>query len=262
MHAGWNLLMKRSGDRLISGWAIATTGGLASLPFLVVLGIPDTSVWPNVIASGLVHVGYVSALAAAYERADLSVAYPLARGISPVLIGAGAALFLDDRLSGAGWAGVALTSAGLLFVALHALKLEGLEWAAVTGLFITTYTLIDTAGARADDEALRYVLALFVVHSAWFVPVILFRRGWSALAAVMRAEGGRMFLGGALSVGAYALVLAAALTSPIGGVSAVRETSVVFGSLAGWLLLNEDLGLRRTVGAAAVAGGVAVLALA
>ena len=63
------------------------------------------------------------------------------------------------------------------------------------------------------------------------------------------------------SVVAYTLVLAAARIAPLGLVSAVRETSVIFGALAGWLILREPLGSRRLIAALAIAAGLALVAL-
>ena len=53
-------------------------------------------------------------LAAAYRRGDLSVVYPVARGVAPLLlVGAGVAVF-GERLSWTGWLGVACLVAGFL----------------------------------------------------------------------------------------------------------------------------------------------------
>ncbi len=56
-------------------------------------------------------------------------------------------------------------------------------------------------------------------------------------------------------------MLTAALSAPLGLVSALRETSVVFGALGGWLLLKEGMGWRRLRGAVLIATGVVILIL-
>jgi uncharacterized membrane protein len=43
-------------------------------------------------------------------------------------------------------------------------------------------------------------------------------------------------------------------------VTALRETSVVFGALIAFVFLHERLGLRRWIGAVIVAGGAGLIA--
>ena len=61
--------------------------------------------------------------------------------------------------------------------------------------------------------------------------------------------------------GAYGLVLLALQRAPAAPVAAVRETSVVLAALLARRVLKETVGSARIAGAAAVAGGIALLAL-
>jgi uncharacterized membrane protein len=80
--------------------------------------------------------------------------------------------------------------------------------------------------------------------------------------AAVRRDGWRLAVAGVASVTSYTLVLLAASRAAVGPVAAVRETSVVFAVLGGRLLLGEDVGHRRVLGAAGVAAGAVVLAFA
>ena len=60
--------------------------------------------------------------------------------------------------------------------------------------------------------------------------------------------------------GGYGLVLWAQTFAPIAQVTALRETSVVFGALIAFLFLRERLGLRRWLGALIVALGAGLIA--
>ena len=62
-----------------------------------------------------------------------------------------------------------------------------------------------------------------------------------------------------MSTLAYSMVLAAGRLAPVGYVAALRESSVVLGAAAGWLLLNERLGRARLISAAVVAAGLVLL---
>jgi drug/metabolite transporter (DMT)-like permease len=72
----------------------------------------------------------------------------------------------------------------------------------------------------------------------------------------------RYLLAGVLVTVAYTLVLAALMLAPVGYVAMLRESSVVLGALAGWLVLKERLGRHRLVSSLGVAGGMILLILA
>ena len=71
----------------------------------------------------------------------------------------------------------------------------------------------------------------------------------------------RGLIGGALSAGAYGVVLWAMTRAPVAAVAALRETSVIFAALIGAWLLKEGHIARRLAGAAIVAAGVIALKL-
>jgi len=262
MHASWNLLAKGSRNRLVAVWAQLGIGAVLFSPVLVALGGPPLSVWAWMVATGLVHMAYVLSLAEMYEHADLSLAYPLARGMSPLLITVGGMVLLGDRVGVAELAGVVLVVAALgVFTFGAGGSTAGVGWAVLTGLLITTYTLIDTSAVRHLDSSVAYTITQFLVETLLVTPVVLIRIDRGVIAGILRTEGRRLAIGGFLSVLAYVLVLAAARLSAVGPVSAIRETSVLFGALGGWLLLGEGLGPRRTLASAVMAGGIVVVAL-
>ena len=80
--------------------------------------------------------------------------------------------------------------------------------------------------------------------------------------ALLRCLRWRYLFAGTASAGAYDLVLIAARSTPLGLVSAVRETAVVFGALGGWLILKEPLGVRRLRSATLIVSGLVLLAVA
>lgn len=77
----------------------------------------------------------------------------------------------------------------------------------------------------------------------------------------VRVDWPRGLGGGVASAIAYILVLAAARVAPLGLVSAVRETAVVFGALGGWLVLGEAFGRRRVAAALVIAVGLGLVAI-
>ncbi|MBI5157165.1 MAG: EamA family transporter [Acidimicrobiia bacterium] len=256
LHAGWNLLLKASGDRLVAAAMQAIAGALVLAPSLIADGYPADR-WPSLLASGVFHLGYGLTLVGAYERGDLSVVYPVARGTAPLVVAVGAAVFLDDTLGGLGVLGVVLIAGGILAVIRHPGR--GIMWALACGGFIAGYSLVDGAAERAEGGSLRYTAALLLTNAVTLSVVALVRRGWRTAMLAARRGGGRQLLGGAASAFAYLLVLIAAREAPLGAVAAVRETSVVLGALGGWLLLGEPFGRARAASAAVIAMGLVLL---
>ena len=68
------------------------------------------------------------------------------------------------------------------------------------------------------------------------------------------------FVGGLVSSSAYGLVLLAKTTAPLGIVSALRETSVIFAALIGVLWFSEGPKSIRIIAAVIVAIGVGTIA--
>ena len=258
LHAVWNAIVKASPDRLVTSWAVVTAAALVNVPVLIVTGLPDRAVWCNVAASAVIHVAYNLALVIAYGRADLSVAYPIARGTAPLLVTLGGVMLLADPATGQGVAGVALVSLSLAAL-VAGRPLRHTTWAVVTGLLIATYTIVDGDGVRTNGDSLQYIAAVFIVHAAALTVVVLRGRGLSLMREAVVAQPGRLLVGGTATAGAYLLVMIAARTEPLGLVAGLRETSALFGVAIGAVILKEPVTRRQTLAVAfAVVGTIAI----
>ena len=83
LHAAWNLLVKRAGEKYIFTWLAWVVGGVAYAPLLAFSpGLPR-SVWLYLAISSLAQVAYFVALTRAYTIGDFSLVYPLSRGAAP-----------------------------------------------------------------------------------------------------------------------------------------------------------------------------------
>ena len=58
LHASWNLMLKSSSERLVTGAGQLALAGLAFLPVLIWRGFP-TEALPYLLVSGVVQVGYM-----------------------------------------------------------------------------------------------------------------------------------------------------------------------------------------------------------
>ncbi len=215
------------------------------------------------IASVLIHNVYYFTLARAYRSGDLSQVYPLFRGMAPVLITLGAAVFAGEYLSTATVIGILIISAGLMSLTLMSKQLgqippAALGWGLATSVLIAFYTVIDGLGVRASGNSLSYILWLFAFE---IVPIgcwLLFsqRRQWFDY---MRGSAVTVLFGGIASSTAYGLVIFALSLGAMGLVSSLRETSVIFAAVIGSVLLREPFGRQRIIAAGLVALGIILI---
>ena len=89
LHAGWNALVKSSGDKELDTALVHFLGALVALPPLLIVGAPPREAWPFIGASLVIHIGYYVTLAGAYKHGELGLTYPIMRGSAPLLVALG-----------------------------------------------------------------------------------------------------------------------------------------------------------------------------
>ena len=259
LHAGWNLLVKAGRDtRLTTAAVYAGAGVLAgvALPFLPA---PARASWPFLAAATGTEILYSILLAAAYRVGDLSHAYPLMRGSAPLLVALGSGALIGEPLSAGVWSGVVLVSAGIFSMIIDA-RSQGhsrtaTRLALLNGLVIATYTSLDGLGVRLSGEPVTYSLWLsLLVGIPWLLWAVA--RGGAHRWPTLRAHLPAAALGGLGSVASYTLALWAMTRAPVAAVAAVRESSIVFGTALGALVLRERVTRVRALAALAMALGV------
>ena len=264
LHALWNALLKSAAGEPMLDTALIVAGASAvCLPLLPFVPLPSLDALPFALASMVIHFGYYVMLAGAYRLGDLSFAYPLMRGVAPLVVTLLGVVFLNERLDAAAIVGIGLICTGIITIAWFASGRHTLAAAAFAlgnAVIIAVYTLIDGAGARAAGNPWSYAIWLMCLEGFPFIAWVVWRRGAPAV-AYFRARWRRDVLGGGASIGAYAIVLWAMTLAPIAIVAALREVSVVFAALIGTFFLHERFGWRRLAGAVGVAAGVAALRL-
>ena len=261
LHAGWNLIVKASEDRLIAVWAVLAVGGASGAVILVFAGLPEASAIPWLVGSVAVHVVYPLTLVAAYDHADMSVAYPIVRGVSPVLVAIAGVALLDDSISRWGVVGILAITIGVMSLIGGRISPREAVWPLACGVSIAGYTVLDGGGVRAGGESLRFLAAVFFFTTIALTAVVVARRSIARMRRHLSAAVAPTILGGLASAGAYLLVLVAARTSPLGLVSALRETSAAFGVLGAVLVLRESVTMRQIVAVASIVTGASVVAL-
>jgi len=260
LHASWNALLKGGSDRLWSMTIMGIATSLACAALVPFLPIPHPASWPYLIGSALLHVGYNAFLIRAYRNGEFGSAYPIARGSSPLLVMLGAGLTAGETPSPSGIAGILLVSTGIISLAFRGRRLPeaGIFYALGTGFFIAAYSVTDGIGGRLSANPVAYTLWMCLMWGITAAPVYWVRRRdtrlWRGAQATSLAA-----LGGVVSLLAYGIVIFAMTRAPMGSVSALRETSVLFAVLLGRVFFAEPLTARRILSALVIAAGALCL---
>ncbi|NTW01655.1 MAG: EamA family transporter [Oscillochloris sp.] len=267
IHASWNLLLKRTADQYIVSWWALLASALVGLPILLTTAQMPATIWPYALASALAEAIYFGLLATAYRSADFSLIYPIARGTAPALLALWSALFLGERLSMAGLAGLGLIIAGLIIVGLRPTQgrvgepdRTSITLAIGVALCVSIYSVIDGAAVK-QISPLPYTALVFSLSVIMLTPLMLWRYGASGLLTGGRAYGWQATLVGGLMLSTYAIVLQAYVIAPVSYAGAVRESSIVVGALAGWLIFGEPFGIRRVAGSLVILAGITIISL-
>ena len=261
LHAGWNVaLAGAASTRAATAGVLVLGAPLLAVAALITGAGASSSATPFIAASAALEFAYFVLLARAYDGGEVSVVYPVARGLAPVVVLGAGAVVLGETVSVGAAVGVLAVAVGVLLVGWGVLSFRfttenapprrDLLLGVAIGLIIAAYTLVDAEGVeRADPVA---YLALVTAPCAALYPLVTRTPpdvGWRTAATA------------AATFGAYLLVLAALERAAAAPVSAVRESSVVIAAVLAAVVLREPVGARRMAGATAVAAGVAAIAL-
>lgn len=270
--AATNLFVKRGGDVLSTRMIVSIAMMLSVVPFVPFVPLPTPAVWGALAISVVVHWFYQFAMIRALHRGDLSLVFPVMRGLAPLLTAVTATFLLQETPSLFGWMGLLLATGALIVFAMPEekdgkhppIKQAALFWAMVTALGIAFYSVADANGTRlAADTTTLFTFVVWLFMLDWIgitAAMVWTRRGkvWSDIAPQIR-DG---TIGGLLGTISYGAALWAFTLTDAANVTAIRETSVVFGAILGAVFLKEAFGPRRIAAASMLAFGLMLLEFA
>jgi drug/metabolite transporter (DMT)-like permease len=259
-HAAWNAIAHGIKDQTLAFALIGVGGIVAAIPLIIVTALPRSSSWPYLLGSVAIHVFYVLLLMQCYRLGEFSQVYPLARGVSPLVVTILAAVFVHEHLALPQIGGVVVVSAGLAFLVFAGGHPDrGAFLAAVgTGLTIAAYTTVDGVGVRLSASPAGYIGWLILLESLC-VPMFALARRRNVLLKQPRRILLSGLAAGALSLLAYGLVLWAQTRGALAPIAALRETSVIFGAIIGTLVFREPFGRTRITATVLVVAGIVLL---
>ena len=257
LHATWNAQLKGGVDRPQFMASMSLVMGLLALVCAPFVPLPAGSAWSCIAVSAALHLAYNFLLLQNYRMSDFASAYPIARGISPLLVTLGAFLLMHQRPNVFTVAGVTMISAGIVFLSTGKQKTPAFATlsALATGAIIAAYTVVDGMGVQRSQNTISYTVWIF--GSYLLMPLLLLLRfpvRVFAAPSLPRAASAGIF-----SLAAYTLVLWSTHYAEVGIVSALRETSVLWALVIGRLFLGEAFTWRRTASASLIFCGVIFL---
>lgn len=260
LHASWNALLRGGADRLWSMTIMCLAVSIASAITALFLVPPAKASWFYAVLSAVLHVGYNLFLVRSYRAGELGQIYPISRGSSPVLITLAAAVFAGESVGAGSLLGILLVSGGIISLAFNnrRLAVPGLPYALGTGCFIAAYSVADGIGARLSGAPMAYTAWMSALWGVLMPAVYIGLRGTRSLFC-LKPGFATATVGGLVSLLAYGIVIYAMSGAPMGAVSALRETSVVFAALIGYFFLGETLTVRKMLACAVIATGTIII---
>lgn len=247
-HAAWNFAARKAAGNMLAVWVGLWLGcGLISpiaIGVVVHEGLLET-IRPQAIicmvATGLIHAVYFRLLAAAYEHGEISLVYPIARGSGIALTAILAAFLLNENFTLLGVIGIGLISVGIPSLCLAPQRTgrhtRAVILALVTGGSIVGYSLVDKIGVGYINPVV-YIWSMFLIAAVILTPFVIWRYH-GTLRQIAKQYIGYSVIIGVGSIGTYLIILFAFTMEPVGYVVAVRESAIIWGSLAGIVFLKE-----------------------
>ncbi|UJW85905.1 EamA family transporter [Devosia sp. SL43] len=260
MHATWNAFLRSGADRLWTVTVMSFSGTIIAIPFAFVFPLPASAAWPYIVLSSALQVGYTFFLVAAYRQGQLGQVYPIVRGTAPLLVTLGTFLLTGLTPTPLQAIGVTMVAVGIMSLALGRGRASwtSLAFAFTTGVIVASYGTVDSIGVHVAEHAGAYAAWVFIGYGTLLPLAFLVAR--RKLVVNFRATETHKALGGGIvALFAYGLVVVAFSMGPAGPITALRETSVVFAILIGWLFLGEKLTAPRIVAGIVVAIGAICL---
>jgi drug/metabolite transporter (DMT)-like permease len=264
LHASWHSIVKSGQNHITVLAGMGTVAGLWAVAALPFVPFPAAEIWPVLLLSVGLHIAYKLCLAGAYARGDFGQVFPLARGMVPLLATVIAFIGLDQVPSINQCVGIVMVSSGLLLLSLD--KIYGLaRWpllltAAAAGAAVALYSTVDAYGTRLFGNWLGFTAWLIVLDSFAFLLLSRILRGpvlWSEFSAARW----RVVVSGILGLLSFCVFLWALSRNPVGAVTTIRETSMLFAMAIGVILHREPLSLRRINGAVLILSALVVITL-
>ena len=269
LHAVFGALQKGRFDPWLTRGAIDAWLFVLAAPFaFFVVPWPEPHMWAIFAGAVVIHVIYKILQALAYTKGAYTVVYPVVRGTGPLFTVIGAYLVFGEVFSPQQWLGIAVLLSGIFGLAVYNMVFllperdtlpAALGLAVLTGGMVAIYTTYDAYGIRATADPFTFLAWFFMLEGLSFPGPVYLR--WRRMA--VRPDAGALLLrglvGAVVAVLSFGSIMLATRLDQVGEAAVLRETSVVFAALIGWLALRETVGPRRIALMVLIAAGAVIV---
>ncbi len=261
MHATWNLVAKQQAGN----YSVIYLSFLFSSVVTVSMSIPylgsidySTNTVLLLVLSGVLHAVYGFVLTFTYQNGDISTLYPIVRGsgiAGSVML---SLVILHETFTPVSGLGVCLVIGGIGILSYRRNRIatspKGIFLALVCGAFIMSYTILDKVLVDGIHP-IPVLAASQIISTFLFMPYVLTNRKQELIMTFKTLLMPTLIIS-EVATSSYLIILYAMQMAPIGRIVAVREASVVFGAMAGYLLLKETFSKTRLIGVIVVMIGI------
>ena len=230
-------------------------------PFVLSVPFPTNCIWILIIISALLHGLYRLLVVYSYKYGDLSFVYPIARGSSSLLLALISVIYLSDKISLLGFIAILIVCIGLFLISYSdRIKFNytafGLGF--LTAIMITAYTLVDGIGVRHSPDPYTFLYWMLLLNGTPALVVsFLFKNSGIRIINKNLIFTGILF--GILAPLAYGIVVWCMQYLPIAYVSSLRESSIIFATLIGMIILKENTASKRIFPSLFIVVGISIL---
>jgi len=250
LHALWNIIIKSLNNSLVGVAVKVFFQSVIFAPIIFFVPLPEGITWFYLIASALLHSLYFILLGIMYNREDLTFIYPVARGCAPVFVTILSLIFLKDAIPFFGIVGIVIASLALILISANNLNtnlaLTTIGISIFIAFIISIYTFTDGAGVRSVENSATYIIWNFF-FGGWIAISYVYLTNKKALFSLKLKELFLIICATIISFSAYAIIIWSMKYEPIGFVASMRESSIIFASLVGLVLLREKIGYIRII---------------
>jgi len=275
-HVTWNLLAKRAINKEVFLWWVLVSASVLLMPLAVFLIWNYPILYPGgwfILGTIVFHGFYFAFLGRSYKHADLSLAYPIARGTGIALVPIIGALLLKEVIAPQAIIGIISVILGIFAIywwssfrealrnSLKIFQEPGARYALLTGLIIAVYSIWDKVGVTYVNPFL-YMYFLVLGSALVLTPYIWRFHGIRIARIEIKRHIRSIILSGLLMFLAYGLILLVLQFSRVSYISPTREVGIVIGVVFGTLLLGEPFSKGRVIGSCLIISGLILISLA
>jgi drug/metabolite transporter (DMT)-like permease len=171
---------------------------------------------------------------------------------------------LKENISSIGWLAVIITSIGIISMSIigNKINFKSSVSISIVAIAIVSYSMIDGVGARLSMQSFSYLAWVFFIHWSIYSIFIIKQEGYSSCIKHVKNNYIKGMFAGGISFLGYSLILWAMTKAPIPYVAALRETSIIFVGIIGYLFLSEKMTIYKILSLLTIVLGAILLRLA